>query len=54
MVSGSTTTIAEIVTMGPDVGPISGACGFLDFFINGELHWDIELLRDGDSLREHG
>ncbi|KAG0605270.1 hypothetical protein M758_9G044700 [Ceratodon purpureus] len=36
----------------PDVGPLYGARGFLDFFLS-PLGWGFELLRDGSNLEEH-
>jgi len=37
----------------PDVGAIYGSRGFLDFYIDGELQWGFELLRNGDKLQGH-
>ena len=37
----------------PDVGAIYGSRGFLDFYIDGELQWGFELLRDGNKLQGH-
>ncbi|CAG8557123.1 11773_t:CDS:2 [Acaulospora colombiana] len=36
-----------------DVGEIFGSVGYLDFYINDQRNWAIELLRDGDKLQEH-
>jgi hypothetical protein len=37
----------------PDVGAIYGSKGFLDFYLNGELQWGFELLRNGSKLMGH-
>lgn len=37
----------------PDVGAYFGARGLVDFYVKGEKSWAIELLRDGDGLKEH-
>ncbi|CAG8472335.1 7217_t:CDS:2 [Acaulospora colombiana] len=36
-----------------DVGAVFGSVGYLDFYINDQHNWAIELLRDGDKLQEH-
>jgi hypothetical protein len=36
-----------------DVGAVFGSVGYLDFYINDQRNWAIELLRDGDKLQEH-
>ncbi|CAG8596882.1 1962_t:CDS:2 [Dentiscutata erythropus] len=36
-----------------DVGAVFGSVGFLDFYINGELCWGVELTREGNRLNEH-
>ena len=38
--------------LSPDVGPLYGARGFLDFLLS-PLDWGFELLRDGSKLEEH-
>ena len=39
----------------PDVGYACGAKGYMDFYINGNLQWGVELARncDGAELLEH-
>jgi hypothetical protein len=37
----------------PDVGAIYGSKGFLDFYIDGDIQWGFELLRNGVKLNEH-
>jgi hypothetical protein len=37
----------------PDVGSLYGSKGFLDFYIDSELQWGFELLRNGDKLKGH-
>ncbi|CAG8688488.1 6915_t:CDS:2, partial [Acaulospora morrowiae] len=36
-----------------DVGAVFGSEGYLDFYLNDQRNWAIELLRDGDKLQEH-
>ncbi|KAI3631359.1 hypothetical protein MIR68_010849 [Amoeboaphelidium protococcarum] len=37
----------------PDVGAKYSSTGFIDFYIDDELQWGFELLRNGNRLREH-
>jgi hypothetical protein len=37
----------------PNVGPIFGAMGYLDFWVGGNKKWGIEILRDSDRVKEH-
>lgn len=37
----------------PDAGAVFGSSGFVDFYINDELGYAVELLREGDRLHEH-
>jgi len=37
----------------PDVGKVFGSDGFLDFYVNGDLRWAIELMREGNEAAEH-
>ena len=46
----ASTAVTEDSTISPDVGPIFGASGFLDFYVNGELSWGVELLREGEGM----
>ncbi|CAG8503550.1 13147_t:CDS:2 [Funneliformis caledonium] len=36
-----------------DVGPLFSSTGFLDFYVNGDCCWRIELIREGRHLKEH-
>ncbi|CAG8549634.1 5510_t:CDS:2 [Funneliformis caledonium] len=36
-----------------DVGPVFGSAGFLDFYVNGDCCWGIELTREGSLLKKH-
>jgi len=47
------TVVPENVTISPDVGTVFGCAGELDFYVNGDLNWGIELLREGDRQSEH-
>lgn len=40
-------------TISPDVGAVFGSVGFLDFYVNGNNCWGIELLREGSEMKEH-
>jgi len=40
-------------TVSPDVGHIFGSNGYLDFYVDGDFGWGIELLRDGEKMKEH-
>ena len=45
--------IHSCTTISPEVGPIFGSTGFLDFYVNNGLEWGVELLREGDRMGEH-
>ncbi|RIB30187.1 hypothetical protein C2G38_2136492 [Gigaspora rosea] len=50
----SATSVVPMNTLiSADVGPVFGSAGFLDFYVNGEFCWGIELIREGDRLKEH-
>ncbi|CAG8814776.1 1029_t:CDS:2, partial [Cetraspora pellucida] len=49
----ATTAVPENTSISADVGPVFGSVGFLDFYVNGELCWGIELTREGDRLKKH-
>jgi hypothetical protein len=36
-----------------DVGAIFGSEGYLDFYVDDNRNWAIELLRDGERMKEH-
>ena len=40
-------------TVSVDVGAVFGPVGFLDFYVNGDLCWGVELMREGVKLRQH-
>jgi hypothetical protein len=40
-------------SLSPDVGRLLGSKGFLDFYIDSDYKWGIELLRNGSRLKEH-
>ena len=46
------TIIPKDAILSPDVGPLYGAKGFLDFLLS-PLRWGFELLRDGSKPEEH-
>ena len=37
----------------PDVGKLFGANGYLDFYIDGEKQWAVELVKESDQMEEH-
>ncbi|CAJ0753824.1 23608_t:CDS:2 [Entrophospora sp. SA101] len=45
--------LPESYFISPDVGPKPGSDGFVDFFINGDLSWFIEILVEGQGTKEH-
>src|SRR5262249_31881014 len=49
------TTIVPIeASISADVGPVfNPSAGFLDFYVNRELCWGVELTREGDRLLDH-
>ncbi|KAF8454718.1 hypothetical protein BGX38DRAFT_1171069, partial [Terfezia claveryi] len=49
----ATTTVPRHATVSADVGAIFGSVGYLDFYVNGDLNWGIELLREGDRMKQH-
>lgn len=51
----SATTIVPIdASVSADVGPVfEESAGFLDFYVNKELCWGVELIREGDRLLDH-
>ena len=36
-----------------DVRAVFGAVGVLDFYVNGDLCWGVELLREGNKISKH-
>ncbi|KAF8456329.1 hypothetical protein BGX38DRAFT_1257701 [Terfezia claveryi] len=49
----ATTAVPRHATVSADVGAIFGSVGYLDFYVNGDLNWGIELLREGDCMKQH-
>ncbi|KAF0413854.1 crinkler family protein [Gigaspora margarita] len=49
----ATSVVPMNTSISADVGPVFGSAGFLDFYVNGEICWGIELIREGDRLKEH-
>ncbi|KAF8437406.1 hypothetical protein BGX38DRAFT_1211648, partial [Terfezia claveryi] len=49
----ATTAVPRHATVSADVGAIFGSVGYLDFYVNGDLNWGIELLREGDRMKQH-
>jgi len=49
----ATSCLPNTVFVSPDVGHVFGANGFLDFYVNDDKQWAIELTREGSKLTEH-
>ena len=49
----ATSVLPERHGISADVGKIFDADGLIDFYINGQLQWGIELLREGSNADEH-
>lgn len=49
----ATQVLPADISISPDVGAIFNSNGFLDFYVDDERGWAIELLRDGDKALEH-
>ena len=37
----------------PDIGLIYGSSGFLDFYVDSEFQWGVELMREGANSADH-
>ena len=48
--TAATSIMSPAVTVSPDVSPVFGASGYLDFYVNGDLQWGVELVRKGIRL----
>jgi len=49
----ATQVLPKTVYISPDVGADFGSRGFVDFYVDGDRNWVIELLRDGDRAQAH-
>ncbi|CAG8471478.1 20193_t:CDS:2 [Racocetra fulgida] len=49
----ATTVVPVGTSISADVGAVFGSVGFLDFYVNGEHCWGVELTREGNRLNEH-
>ena len=49
----ASSAVPENVTISPDVGPVFGSSGFLDFYVNGAYQWGVELSREGQKMKDH-
>lgn len=50
----ATTIVPTEASVSADVGPVfEKSAGFLDFYVNRDLCWGVELIREGDRLLEH-
>ncbi|CAG8595372.1 1188_t:CDS:1 [Paraglomus occultum] len=47
------TAAPEESTISPDVGYVFGSDGFLDFYVDGDYGWGVELMREGKRLGDH-
>ncbi|CAG8482724.1 10489_t:CDS:2 [Acaulospora morrowiae] len=49
----ATQVLSNTVYISPDVGADFGSRGFVDFYVDDDRNWVIELLRDGERAKEH-
>ncbi len=49
----ATTLVTRLHSVSPDVGRVFGCDGLVDFYVNGNLNWAFELLREGQKSKEH-
>lgn len=49
----ATTCLGRKSHISPDVGHVFGSSGYIDFYVNGDKQWAIELTREGSEVREH-
>ncbi|KAF8445468.1 hypothetical protein BGX38DRAFT_1194658, partial [Terfezia claveryi] len=49
----ATTAVPHYATVSVDVGAIFSSVGYLDLYVNRDLNWGIELLREGDHMKQH-
>ena len=49
----ATQVLPNTVYISPDVGADFGSRGFVDFFVDDDRKWVIELLRDGERAEDH-
>lgn len=47
------TVLSDANFISPDVGTIFDCKGYLDFYVNDSLKWAIELLREGNRMKQH-
>ncbi|CAB4476615.1 unnamed protein product [Rhizophagus irregularis] len=47
------TVIPENASVSSDVGGSFGSVGFLDFYVDNGHCWGVELIREGEKLKEH-
>jgi hypothetical protein len=47
------TVAREIIPEISLTSPTTGAVGSLDFYVNGQLGWGIELFIEGDRMKQH-
>ena len=49
----ATQILPENIHASVDVGAVFGSCGYIDFYVDDNRNWAIELLRDGEKGEEH-
>ena len=49
----ATKVLPNTIYISPDVGADFGSRGFVDFFVDDNRGWVIELLRDGEKAEDH-
>jgi hypothetical protein len=51
--SAAKSVVPEGATVSPDVGQVFGSEGEIDYYVNGEICWGVELLREGQLMGSH-
>lgn len=49
----ATSILPRTTIISPDVGHVFASDGYIDFYVDGDLQWAIELLREGKDMRDH-
>ena len=49
----ATQVLPPNIFISPDVGTYWGSSGYVDFFVDDDRSWAIELLRDGEDAPDH-
>ena len=47
------TAVPMGTSINPDIGPAFGSSGFIDYYVNSNHHWGIEILHKDQNMKEH-